>query len=66
MGTQLPGNCHGSGLHQYYRNALEEFSNHPLALNSLALALYEMKDYQQALVYYQRAAQAAPEDPLTI
>jgi tetratricopeptide (TPR) repeat protein len=48
----------------FYRAALEEFSNHPLALNSLALALYEMKDYQQALVYYQRAAQAAPEDPL--
>jgi tetratricopeptide (TPR) repeat protein len=49
---------------QHYRSALEEFPNHPMALNSLALAMYEMKDYQQALVYYQRSAQAAPEDPL--
>jgi tetratricopeptide (TPR) repeat protein len=49
---------------QYYRSALEEFPTHPLALNSLALAFYEMEDYQQALVYYQRSAQAAPDDPL--
>jgi tetratricopeptide (TPR) repeat protein len=49
---------------QFYRSALEEFPQHPMALNSLALAMYEMKDYQQALVYYQKAAQAAPDDPL--
>jgi tetratricopeptide (TPR) repeat protein len=49
---------------QFYRSALEEFPNHPMALNSLALAMYEMKDYKQALVYYQRSAQAAPEDAL--
>jgi tetratricopeptide (TPR) repeat protein len=49
---------------QFYRSALEEFPQHPMALNSLALAMFEMKDYQQALVYYQKAAQAAPDDPL--
>jgi tetratricopeptide (TPR) repeat protein len=49
---------------QYYRNALEEFPSHPLALNSLALAFYEMQDYKQALVYYQQSAKAAPDDPL--
>jgi tetratricopeptide (TPR) repeat protein len=39
-------------------------SHHPLALNSLALAFYEMQDYKQALVYYQQSAKAAPDDPL--
>ncbi|MEN4101158.1 MAG: tetratricopeptide repeat protein [Anaerolineaceae bacterium] len=48
----------------FYRAALEEFPNHPMALNNLALAMYEMADYQQALVYYQQAAQAAADDPL--
>ncbi|HSV86205.1 MAG TPA: tetratricopeptide repeat protein, partial [Levilinea sp.] len=49
---------------QCYRAALEEFPNHPMALNSLALAMYEMADYQHALLYYQRSAQSAPDDPL--
>ena len=35
----------------FYRMALEEFPNHPQALTSLGLALYEMANYQEALQY---------------
>ncbi len=48
----------------YYRQAVEEFPGHPMALNSLGLALFEMKDYEQALRCYELAAQSAPDDPL--
>ncbi|HSO27345.1 MAG TPA: tetratricopeptide repeat protein, partial [Anaerolineales bacterium] len=48
----------------FYRQALDEFPNHPQALVNLGLALYESQNYQEALRIYQRAVQAAPEDPL--
>ncbi|RPJ51624.1 MAG: tetratricopeptide repeat protein [Chloroflexi bacterium] len=46
-----------------YSTALEEFPNHPQALSSLGLALFELQDYPAALQCYQRAAALAPEDP---
>jgi tetratricopeptide (TPR) repeat protein len=50
----------------FYRQALEEFPNHPKAITSLALALFEMKAYSEALTYYQRASELIPEDPLPL
>jgi tetratricopeptide (TPR) repeat protein len=47
-----------------YNTALEEFPNHPQALSSLGLALFELQDYPAALKCYQRAAALAPEDPV--
>lgn len=48
----------------YYKRALDEFPNHPMALNSLGLALYELQDLKAALHCYEQAARFAPEDPL--
>ena len=48
----------------YYRQALEELPDHPKALTSLALALYESQNYPEALKYYQRAAEVSPNDPV--
>lgn len=48
---------------EYYRHAVEEIPNHPLALSSLGLALMELNDLAGALECYQRAARAAPSDP---
>lgn len=48
----------------FYRQALEEFPEHPGALSNLGLALFELKDYDNALRVYQRAAQASPQDPV--
>lgn len=50
----------------YYRQALKEFPEDAKALNSLALALYESGEYTEALTTYQRAAQAAPDDPIPV
>jgi tetratricopeptide (TPR) repeat protein len=50
----------------YYRMALSEFPDHPLALTSLALALYQMQDYDMALAHYQRASQVAPDDAVPL
>lgn len=48
----------------YYRLALKEFPDDPKALTSLALAMYETGDFDEALIQYQRAAQVSPEDPI--
>jgi tetratricopeptide (TPR) repeat protein len=48
----------------YYRQALELIPNHPMALANLALALFEMKVYDEALVNYQKIASITPQDPL--
>ena len=45
-----------------YRKALEEFPDHPSALTSLGLALFESRHYEESLQVYQKAAQAAPKD----
>ena len=47
-----------------YRRALQEMPDHPKALNSLGLALYQQGNYEEALQIYKRAAQVSPDDPL--
>jgi tetratricopeptide (TPR) repeat protein len=49
-----------------YRKALEEFPDHPKALSSLGLALFELQLYDESLQVYQKAAQAAPNDPVLL
>lgn len=49
-----------------YRNALEEFPDHPKALTSLGLALFELQRYDESLQVYQKAAHAAPNDPVPL
>jgi tetratricopeptide (TPR) repeat protein len=46
----------------FYKQALKEFPEHPKALTSLALALYQLQDFKSALVYYQTAAKLSPTD----
>jgi len=46
-----------------YRKALQEIPDHPKALNSLGLALFQQGDYDEALLIYRRVAQVAPQDP---
>jgi tetratricopeptide (TPR) repeat protein len=48
----------------YYRQALEEFPDHPKALTSLGLALYELQNYEESLQNYERAARVSTDDPL--
>src|SRR5690242_9472234 len=47
-----------------YSAALEEFPDHPQALSSLGLALFEMQDYVAALQCYLKAAALGPNDPV--
>lgn len=47
-----------------YLRALAEFPESPKALNSYALALFQLEKYDEALKPYMRAARVAPEDPL--
>ncbi len=51
---------------KHYRAALEISPENPQALTSLALALLELQDVAGALSMYQRAAVAAPEDPVPV
>ncbi len=51
---------------EYYRQALEESPDHPKALSSLALALYESQNFSEALQTYQRAAEVSPNDPVPL
>lgn len=51
---------------EFYQQALAEIPNHPLALTSLGLALFELKAYPEALRYYQMAAKVTPEDPIPV
>jgi tetratricopeptide (TPR) repeat protein len=51
---------------QFYRQALAEIPNDPKAMTSLALALYETKQFAEALTCYQRAAEQSPEDPIPL
>jgi Tfp pilus assembly protein PilF len=46
-----------------YRSALQEMPDHPKALNSLGLALFQMGSYDEALQIYKRVAQVSPHDP---
>ena len=47
-----------------YRAALQEFPDHPKALNSLALALHQQSQFEEALEMYKRVAQLTPDDPI--
>lgn len=51
---------------EFYRKALAEFPNNPNALNSLALALLETSQLDEALAAYQTASKSTPDDPIPI
>ncbi len=48
---------------EYYRQALDEKPEDPKALNSIALALFEMQEFEKSLHYYSLVAQKIPQDP---
>lgn len=50
----------------FYGQALDEAPDHPGALNSMGLALFELQEYKKSLQYYQRAAKLSPNDPLPL
>ena len=50
----------------FYRLALEEDPDSPLALTSLGMALVELSYYTEALGFYAHAAAITPEDPLPV
>ncbi|MBI3162132.1 MAG: tetratricopeptide repeat protein [Chloroflexi bacterium] len=47
-----------------YRRALEEIPDHPKALNSLGLALYQLGSFEDALQVYLAVAKLSPDDPI--
>lgn len=47
-----------------YRQALQEFPDHPKALNSLGLALYQLGSFEEALQTYMQVAKLSPDDPV--
>src|SRR5512135_409491 len=47
-----------------YRQALQEFPDQPRALNSLGLALFQLDDFDEALLMYKRVAALSPDDPV--
>jgi tetratricopeptide (TPR) repeat protein len=49
-----------------YRQALQEFPDHPKALNSLGLALYQLGNVEEALHIYMNVAKLSPDDPLAM
>lgn len=51
---------------EYYRQALAEIPDHPQALINLGLAFFERQSFEEALIYYLRAAQVSPDDPIPL
>jgi tetratricopeptide (TPR) repeat protein len=49
---------------KYYRKALEIMPDQTIALTSLGLALFEQKKFDEALIFYTKAAQLSPNEPL--
>ncbi|MDD2921528.1 MAG: tetratricopeptide repeat protein, partial [Anaerolineales bacterium] len=47
-----------------YRRALQEFPDHPKALNSLGLALYQLGRIEDALQIYMTVAKISQDDPV--
>lgn len=47
-----------------YRKALQEFPDHPTALNSLGLALFQLGQLDEALRIYQQVALISKDDPV--
>lgn len=50
----------------FYKQALQEFPEHPKALSSLGLALYQLQDYKTSLIHYQKAVKVSPNDPMPL
>jgi len=50
----------------FYRQALDAKPDDPNALNSLALALYEMQEFEESLQFYLRVVQKLPRDPVPL
>ena len=50
----------------FYETALREFPQNPKALNSLALAQFQLGRFDEALVTYKRVAKLTPEDPVAM
>jgi tetratricopeptide (TPR) repeat protein len=48
----------------YYHIAIDEFPENTSALTSIALALFEIQKYPEALTYYLRVTQLSPNDPV--
>ena len=48
----------------YYRVALEQYPEDPMALISIGLAFLEMQDYEGALMHYQKVSSISPNDPV--
>ena len=49
-----------------YRRALQEAPDHPKALNSLGLALFQLNKYEEALQIYLNVAKISPDDPVPL
>ena len=49
---------------EFYQQALNLIPDDLKAINGLALALFEMQEYGEALKMYLRAAELAPDDPI--
>jgi len=47
-----------------YRRALQEIPDHPKALNSLGLALYQLGNIEESLQIYSNVARISPDDPV--
>jgi len=50
----------------YYRKALAEFPEDDSGLMALGLALYEAKQYREALGIYHKASKVSPDDPIPV
>lgn len=50
----------------FYRHALDEKEDDPKALTSLALALFNLREYQQSLHYYLRASEVDFHNPVPL
>ena len=51
---------------EFYKHALSQKPEDAKAMNSLALAFFEMQEYDQALQMYLKAAKIAPDDPIPL
>ncbi len=51
---------------KHYKAAQKDFSENTAAVNSLALAQFELADYTSALASYERVARLSAEDPQPI
>jgi tetratricopeptide (TPR) repeat protein len=49
---------------QFYQQALDEFPNNPKAISSMALACFELGEYERALTFYKRCVALSPDDPI--